>query len=48
LKEDIVESPGLTRVKGRLALAGRPGLGFTLTADAVARAAERFRQHDWS
>ena len=48
LKEDIVESPGLTPVKGRLALAGRPGLGFTLNADAVARAAELFRKHDWS
>lgn len=48
LKEDIVESPGLAPVRGRLALDGRPGLGFTLNADAVARAAERFRAQDWA
>lgn len=47
LKEDIVESPGLTPVKGRLALEGKPGLGFVLNEDAVARAAELFRKHDW-
>ena len=46
LREDIVESPGLTPVKGRLALEGKPGLGFTLNEDAVARAAELFRKHD--
>lgn len=46
LKEDIVEDPGLTPVKGRLSLPGRPGLGFTLDRDAVARAAELFRKHD--
>jgi L-alanine-DL-glutamate epimerase-like enolase superfamily enzyme len=47
LAEDIVEDPNLTPVKGRLSLPAKPGLGFTLNADAVARAAERFRQHDW-
>ncbi|MFZ1661258.1 MAG: mandelate racemase/muconate lactonizing enzyme family protein [Paracoccaceae bacterium] len=46
LREDIVESPDLTPTKGRLALEGKPGLGFTLDDDAVARAAELFRQHD--
>ncbi|MDR0808492.1 MAG: mandelate racemase/muconate lactonizing enzyme family protein [Gemmobacter sp.] len=47
LREDIVESPGLTPVRGRLALQGQPGLGFTLDDDAVARAAEAFRRQDW-
>lgn len=46
LREDIVESPGLTPVRGRLALEGRPGLGFALNADAVARAAELFVRHE--
>ena len=46
LREDIVESPGLTPLRGRLALEGRPGLGFTLNADAVARAAELFDRHE--
>lgn len=46
LRHDIVESPNLTPVKGRLALEGKPGLGFTLDGDAVARAAELFRKHD--
>ncbi|GAB1364177.1 mandelate racemase/muconate lactonizing enzyme family protein [Rhodobacter sp.] len=47
LAEDIVEDPNLTPVKGRLSLPGRPGLGFTLNRDAVARAAELFRKTDW-
>ena len=47
LREDIVESPGLTPVKGRLSLPDLPGLGFALNIDAVARAAELFRKHDW-
>lgn len=46
LKHDIVESPNLMPVKGRLALEGKLGLGFTLDGDAVARAAELFRKHD--
>ncbi len=47
LQEDIVENPALTPVKGRLALEEKPGLGFMLDEDAVARAAELFRKHDW-
>ena len=46
LRDNIVEDPALTPVKGRLALPSKPGLGFTLDADAVARAAELFRKHD--
>lgn len=46
LREDIVDSPGLTPQRGRLALPPAPGLGFTLNADAVARAAERFRAEE--
>lgn len=46
LREDIVESPGLTPVKGRLSLPGKPGLGFTLDLDAVGRAAEAFVRHE--
>lgn len=46
LAEDIVASPGLTPVKGRLSLPPTPGLGAVLDADAVARAAERFARHD--
>ena len=46
LRDNIVEDPELTPVKGRLALLGKPGLGFTLNTDAVARAAELFLKHD--
>ena len=46
LREDIVESPGLTPTKGRLSLPDKPGLGFALNTDAVARAAEAFQRHE--
>lgn len=46
LKEDIVEGPELTPVRGRLSLPARPGLGFTLDEDAVARAAALFRAQE--
>jgi len=46
LREDIVESPSLTPIKGRLALAGNPGLGVSLDQDAIARAAELFTRFD--
>lgn len=42
LEDNIVADPPLAPVRGRLALPARPGLGFTLDRDAVARAAERF------
>lgn len=45
LAEDIVSAPGLAPKKGRLALEGKPGLGFTLKEDVIAEAAERHRKH---
>ena len=44
LQEDIVESPGLTPLKGALPISTMPGLGFELNGDAVNRAAEAFRK----
>lgn len=44
LKEDIVESPSLKPVKGALPISRKPGLGFALNRDAVARAAEAYRK----
>jgi L-alanine-DL-glutamate epimerase-like enolase superfamily enzyme len=44
LKEDIVESPSLKPVKGALPISDKPGLGFELDRDAVARAAEVYRK----
>jgi muconate cycloisomerase len=44
LKEDIVESPNLTPVKGALPIFDKPGLGFELNRDAVARAAETYHK----
>ena len=43
LTEDIVASPDLTPLAGRLGIIDGPGLGFELDRDAVARAAERWR-----
>ena len=45
LAEDIVEAPDLAPKKGRLALEGKPGLGFTLKEDVIAEAAARHRKH---
>ncbi|MGR3502708.1 mandelate racemase/muconate lactonizing enzyme family protein [Pseudaestuariivita sp.] len=42
LQDNVLEGPDVAPVKGRLALAGKPGLGITLDRDTVARAAERF------
>lgn len=44
LRDNIIDSPGLSPVRGRLALPARPGLGAELNMDEVARAAERFAQ----
>jgi muconate cycloisomerase len=44
LAEDIVSSPDLTPAKGHLPISGKPGLGFELDRDAVARAAESYRK----
>ena len=40
LREDIIETPDLTLVNGKLPVLCGPGLGFELDWDAVARAAE--------
>ncbi len=42
--DDLVATPDLALVDGRLPVWDTPGLGFTLDRDAVARAAERARQ----
>ena len=44
LEENLLEDPPVSPVKGRLSLAGKPGLGLSLDRDVVARAAERFTQ----
>lgn len=44
LAEDIVASPPLATMDGRLPVIEGPGLGFELDHDAVGRAAERWRQ----
>jgi muconate cycloisomerase len=44
LAEDIVASPPLATMDGRLPVIEGPGLGFALDRDAVARAADRWRQ----
>lgn len=43
LIEDLIVSPDLTPQAGNLGLPDRPGLGFEIDRDAVARAAERYR-----
>jgi muconate cycloisomerase len=45
LAEDIVATPRLVPMDGRLPVIEGPGLGFELDRDAVGRAAERWRQH---
>ncbi|MFN3210296.1 MAG: mandelate racemase/muconate lactonizing enzyme family protein [Roseovarius sp.] len=42
LEADVLDSPGVAPVKGRLALEGKPGLGIVLDHDVIGRAAERF------
>ena len=42
LREDIIASPDLTPVNGKIGAFAEPGLGVELDRDAVARAAERY------
>ena len=42
LREDVIDTPCLEPRKGILSLKGRPGLGFELNLDVVARAAEGY------
>jgi L-alanine-DL-glutamate epimerase-like enolase superfamily enzyme len=44
LVEDLIAAPDLTLQQGKLGLPDRPGLGFELNRDAVARAAELYRR----
>ena len=46
LTEDLIVSPDLTPVQGRIAMFDRPGLGVELDRDAVARAAELYRRDE--
>jgi muconate cycloisomerase len=43
LAEDLVASPSLVPVQGALPISEKPGLGFEMNRDAVARAAEAYR-----
>lgn len=42
LEEDIVESPDLKPIAGKISVMSGPGLGFILNEDAVARSAEAY------
>ncbi len=44
LNEDIIASPSVVPIEGRLAAIDRPGLGFELDSDSVARAAKAYTQ----
>ena len=44
LAEDLVSSPDLNPVGGRLPVLDGPGLGFELDRDAVARASDAYRR----
>ena len=46
LEEDLVASPDLMPIAGALTVSNRPGLGFELDRDAVARAAEAYRKQE--
>ena len=48
LVEDLIASPDLTPVQGKIGLIHEPGLGVELDRDAVARAAERYRKGELS
>ena len=48
LVEDLVTAPDLTPRQGKLGLVDAPGLGVVLDLDAIARAAERYREGDFS
>ncbi len=45
LKDNVLASPSLEPQKGKLSLEGRPGLGFELDHDVIAKAAERHRAY---
>lgn len=45
LKDNIIDTPSLEPVKGALSLKGRPGLGFQLDHDAIAKTAAAHRAH---
>ncbi|MEQ8442578.1 MAG: mandelate racemase/muconate lactonizing enzyme family protein [Alphaproteobacteria bacterium] len=45
LKDNVIADPSLTPNKGVLSLEGRPGLGFELNLDIVAKAAEAHRAY---
>ena len=44
LEEDIIETPDLTPVAGKISVMDKPGLGFILNEDAVGRAAESYQK----
>ena len=44
LEEDIIETPDLTPVAGKISVMDKPGLGFILNEDAVGRAAESYKK----
>ncbi|MEL7543610.1 MAG: mandelate racemase/muconate lactonizing enzyme family protein [Pseudomonadota bacterium] len=46
MADNVVADPPLEPVAGKLALPSRPGLGFVLDDDQVAKAAERFTAHE--
>ncbi len=46
LVEDLISAPDLTPVRGRIGPLEKPGLGFELDRDAVARAAELYRKDE--
>lgn len=45
LKEDIIKTPDLALVGGKLPVIAGPGLGFEIDWDAVSRAAEAHTAH---
>jgi muconate cycloisomerase len=46
LVEDVLRAPDITPHQGKIGPLDRPGLGFELDRDAVARAAERYRRDE--
>ena len=46
LEDNLLESPNIVPSKGRLALAGNPGLGIQLDRDIVARGNERLHSSE--
>lgn len=48
LEDNLLEGPNVAPREGRLALAGKPGLGLRLNRDVVARASERFQKEKFT